>query len=339
MQEILGVLLAVHIICMLISAMNPLTAVWCEYREGKGDSLAGDVGRWLLALALVLFMIGALLGLVVGWVDWRGGLGSALERLPSKVFFGIIELLFSAVLILAHWQWWRLVPRPSVAVRTVRAFLSFLAGTNLLYHFPVLFAVIRHLIHQGEAVGDVLSASEFRVYLADPAVSSRVIHVLFASLVGGGMALLASVNLFGLHRKSDQAEQDRRRITAWGARLALLAGVAQLPTGLWVFTQLSPVGQGRLLGGDWMASLFLVLGIASAFWMLHLLASLCLGEDNLRLCRRTILAFVLTMILMTLSSRRVIAEPPLSSHVDSISHRFQGLSLQGLAGIRDTVHE
>lgn len=362
MRDVLGVLLAAHIICMLVSAVNPLTAVWCEYREGRGDVLAGVVGRWLLAMALLLFVAGAVLGLLVGWIDWQGGLGSALERLPSKVFFGIIELVFSAVLILVHWQWWRRVTRPSGTIRSIRAMLGILAGTNLLYHFPVLFAVIRHLIHQGEAVGDVLSAGDFRVYLADPAVGSRVIHVVLASVVGGGMALLAGVNLFSLHRKTNEnlrgeesskvstdeptpgdstgagepptdssvqetmspehatdcTERDRRRITAWGARLALLAGVAQLPTGLWVFTQLSPVGQSRLMGGDWLASLYLVLGITTAFWMLHLLASLCLGEDNRRLSRRAILAFVLTMILMTLSSRRVIVEPATSAHVDFI---------------------
>jgi hypothetical protein len=340
MREITSLLLAVHIICMSVTATVPLLTVWFEHCEGRGDYVAGVVGRWLLGAALWLFLIGSMLGLTVGWIQWEGGLADALTRLAGKVRYGVLELLFSAVLMLVHWSWWRSVPEASMGWRRMRSVLGLLAGTNLLYHFPVLFAVTSHLIHQGEAIGEAISPSEFRQYIVDPAVGSRVVHIVLASLAACGVAVIACVNFFPVLRDSVEnplakrkestsreearkqegslaggqepsiLEQQRQRFTAWGARIAILPTVAQVPTGLWVFTQLSPLAQGRVLGKDLIAGPLLLLGIASALWLIHLLASLCLGEDNRLLSRRATLVFVLTMILMTLSSRRVMASFP-----------------------------
>jgi hypothetical protein len=345
-----NLLLALHVLCMSAPATVPLLAVWFEFREGRGDWLAGELGRRLLAAALWLFLIGALLGLLIGWLQWERGLADALARLAGRVRYGVLELVFSSLLMLGHWFWWRSVPNVTKVWRGVRSLMGILAGTNLLYHFPVLFAVVTHLIHQRESMGEVIHAAEFRQYLADPAVTSRVVHILLAYLAAGGVAIIAIVNWLPVPRPAardegadgaarvseispspssdtnfkndfqsssessrelpksgEESETQRRRFTASGAQFAILPTVAQIPTGLWVFTQLSPMAQGRLLGGDLAAGLLLVLGIATAFWLLHLLASLCLGEHNPRLCRRATLVFVLTMILMTLSSRRVMA--------------------------------
>jgi hypothetical protein len=348
MDTAVNLLLALHVLVMGAPATLPLLAAWFEFREGRGDRVAGVLGRRLLGASLGLFLIGALLGLVVGWVQWDRGLSDALARLASRVHYGVLELIFSLVLLVGQWLWWRSAPEISRVGRGVRALLGILAGTNLLYHFPVLFAVISHLVHLGEATGEVMTAAEFRKFLTDPAVSSRVVHVVLAYLAGAGIAVIAAVNWFpapqsclpasdspGVSRpdlpdselppsqtpamnegggrgEHESGEHLRQRFSAWGAYWAVGPTVAQVPTGLWVFTQLSPVSQGRLLGGDLVAAGLLVAGIASALWMLHLLASICMGEHNRRVCRRVTWVFVLTMILMTLSSRRVMshAVPP-----------------------------
>ena len=185
--------------------------------------------------------------------------------------------------------------------------LAFLAGTNLIYHFPVLFSVITHLIHNGELRGATIHSSEFRDYLLHGAVIPRSVHFALAALATCGVALMIYARSNFAHLSDDE----RHRIAMWGGRWAVCATILQVPVGLWVVMRLSSASQSRLMGSDpWCTGCF-VLGLLTALWLAHVLASVAFGETSRRLVYRSVVLFVLVVVLMTGASRRALA--PLSS--------------------------
>jgi hypothetical protein len=242
--------------------------------------------------------------LALGWWLWSDGLGAALRRVPSKIVFGIWELFFSAALMLAHWIWWRHRPGRGLA-RTLRVLLALLAGTNLLYHFPILFAVATELIHQGDLAPTVIDAAGFRQRLLEGAVLARLLHFTLAALATCGITLMLYAT-WKADGGSDGAAQ-QRPLEVRGGRLALLAAVGQIPTGLWLMTRLPPVAQQRLLGGDTPAVALLIAGVVVALWLMHGLATIALGEPTRPLLLRSALLLAAVVVLMTGTSRRVLA--------------------------------
>src|SRR6185436_5037373 len=103
-------------------------------------------------------------GLLVGWIVWKQGLSAVIQRVPSKISYGVLEILFSFILTALQLSSWHF-SRGRSWHRPVRMFLAFLAGTNLIYHFPVLFSVLTQLIHGGELSGATIPSSEFRDHL------------------------------------------------------------------------------------------------------------------------------------------------------------------------------
>jgi hypothetical protein len=244
---LVSLLVAAHLVCANVASAAPLVSIWLEWREARGDALAGKAGRYLLALALMLLIAAAVLGILTGWLLWDSGLRVVLERLPSKVFFGVGEVLFSAVLMSVHWWWWRRSPSSTRAGRSARIVIALLAGTNLLYHFPVLFCVITEMIHTGDLAGSTIDASAFRQRMMQGAVWARSLHFAMGAVASCGAALI----IYALSLRG--AEPDQRRVAAWGGRWALVPTLLQIPVGLWVLTRLPAAAQQRLMWQDWWA--------------------------------------------------------------------------------------
>jgi hypothetical protein len=291
---------------MNVAGAGPLVCLWFEWREGHGDRRAGKAGCFLSGASLVLFGVGMILGLVLGWLHWTPAFVRALTQVGSRVHFGVWELVFSAALMGAHWAWWRAAAETGPGRRAVRSLLPLLASTNLLYHFPLLFAVIAQL----EAAPDLnapLSSAEFRAKMADGLVLAQVVHFWLASLAAVGVVLVGYA-LFLARRQESHAEYDPPAIC--GSRLALASTLLQIPVGLWLLSQAPSASQSALFGGDLVTTGLFGASILAAVWLLHQLAAVALGETRESSLLRTLLALVLVVALM--SSVLVLLKPATS---------------------------
>jgi len=294
---------AVHLLAVSVGISGPLVCMPLEWRSSRGDATAARAGRFVLATSLLALLLGGLIGIAVGWVRWNDGLSHALARLSDKVYFGQWEIVFSAALMGGHWFWWHRAPHVRGLRHATRQIMALLAGTNLLYHFPVLFVIISELLHRGETQGPVISSSDFRQMLITGPVLSRSIHVALASLAAGAILLL----VFALRQARRPDADAAMDLGILGGRLALPPVLAQIPVGFWAFVQASPIAQRRLLGSDPIASLLFVLGLATSLWLAHLLSGIALGERSSGRYRTAIAALSATIIFMTLMSRRILS--------------------------------
>src|SRR4051812_48598410 len=121
--------------------------------------------------------------------------------------------------------------------------LGWLAATNLMYHFPPLFAVISVLsARPHEWTGEV----RFVSWMAEPEVLARTLHFVLASFAMTGLAVMA----YALKMPAETDPRDRRRISSWGGWLALVPSLCQLLVGMYVLLELPDESRDRLLGGD-----------------------------------------------------------------------------------------
>ena len=310
-------LLAAHLLAVDVASAGPLVALWCEWREARGCAAAGRAGRFLVGAACVGLVAGGLLGLAAGWIVWDDDFRSLLGRLSSKIHFGGWELLFSLVLLSVQLAWWRGDPQATRFRRLWRGLVGLLAGTNLLYHFPVLFVVISTLARRGEVAGPAITSSQFRQLLVESEVLARTTHFALAAFaVTGTLWMLYGLRLHAAARSGDPSHLDQaahddsgRRIVLWGARLALIPTFLQMLVGLWVVTAVDPAAQQRLLGGDLVAAGLLAASVLLSLWMMHVLAAIALGEVQPSKVRRGVLLMVLVVALMTGTSHRALRQP------------------------------
>ena len=324
-QLLIVAVLALHLICVNVAAAGPLVCIWFDWRGVRGDALSERVGRSLCRHSLVLLFVGGGLGLVLAWLHWDEQYHAVLHQFPSKIFFGAWELVFSVVLVTLVLVWWRVAPRSKPAAWG-RGFLLILAGTNLLYHFPFLFAIIARVDAGAlQPVGEV-DASVFRGLMMQAGVMPQAVHFGVASFAMVGMLLIgwALVNDRtpaetdgGALPESDSAAAndqatsaqptpaqamsdlgpDALRIGQWGARLALIATLCQLPVGMWLVVKLAPDSQQRVMGADLVATGLLGLSIFLSLGLLHHLSSLALGVPR-RKSMVVALAMMAALVLM-----------------------------------------
>lgn len=291
---LVAIVLAVHLLCVNVSSAAPLVCAWFDWREGRGNALAGAAGRYLAAWGLALLVPGGLLGIVLGWLLWDETYRQVLSRFSSKIHFGAWELLFSLALLALHLIWWRKRPTAGAAERGTRIFVALLAGTNLLYHFPTLFAVIEAVASSAEPFGEAITGSEFRRHVARPEVLSRVMHVVLAAVATCGVVLLGYALRLGRAKKD---HDDAQRVAAWGGRIALVPTLLQIIVGLWLTGSLSRQDQAAIMQGDVVASLLFFSSIGLSFWMMQILSGLAIGDvDRTRIVRAMVL--MMTIILL-----------------------------------------
>lgn len=319
MEVVLILLLSIHLLCVAAATGGPLLCVALEWREARGDSASGRAGRYLQTASLVLLVAGAVVGLGAGAVLWDDVMRDVVTRqLASKVFFGVWELVFSILCMVGHVVWWKLAPRPALWHRAVRMLLPLAAGTNLLYHFPVLFIVLSRQVAAGSG-GHVIDASAFRHHMIDPEVLSRTLHFWLAAVTAGAIALLPwawremkrgggaeelGTGGWGLgdgQTKSAAGRTDNETlgVVRFAARVALLTALLQFPVGIWVAAELPPGVQGSVLGGDLVATGLFGAAVLCVMVWLHPLAALSLGDVRPANMAGALAGLVAIMFLMT----------------------------------------
>lgn len=314
MIAVASLLLATHLMAASVASIGPLLCVWLESPAARGDRVARRLAHSLAWHALAALALTAAVGMFQGWLAWDDDYRSAVDKLGPKVFYGILELLFSAVLmacLAVSWQRQRrrdaeaAIPSPAEVApaevaplrrRWLRVALAILAGTNLAYHFPILMVVLARLVTGEDPAASVLTAADFRQRIIEPAVFARCLHFWLASVAVTGGWLLAIAWRWG--------GDDAAPIARWGARLAVVPTLLQLPSGIWLLSELPPLRQSRLLGGDGLATAAFATSVLLALWLLNQLAAIGFGEtDRPRLGRAAAtLVAVLTLMAYVLRS-------------------------------------
>jgi hypothetical protein len=295
-ELLLTPLLAAHLVAMNVAGAGPIVALWFERKEAAGDALAGRCATWLAKVGLASLVAGGLLGTVLGALLWTPNYADLwLGPMRYKAAWAIGEYAFSLVLGVAY-----LVGRNRFATRwrVARCVLLLLSGTNLLYHFPVLFSVATTVYFADLPSAAALSAAEFRQWMMRPEVLSRALHVVVASFAVTGVALM-------FRAATVESNDDRVRLARWGAHWALWTSLLQLPIGLWLLMSLPGTWQARAMGEDPIATGMLLTSLVLSFFLLQDLASIVFGEVQLRLSWRTLLLMALVVLLMTGTLRRI----------------------------------
>ena len=321
LELLIIIVLALHLMCVNVAAAGPLVCMWLDWRGGRGDPLADRVGRFLCWKSLALFLIGGGLGLLLAFLHWDDAYHEVLHKFPSKIFFGMWELVFSFVLVSVSAVLWHLAPRSNLA-RWGRILLLLLAGTNLLYHFPFLFAIISRVDSGVLDPRGIVDASVFRGLMMEDSVLPQAVHFGFASFAMVGITLIGFALWCERSRGENETDKDERvdqespdpaaenevvratemgedaqRIAAWGARLALGATLSQIPTGIWFVVRLSPDAQRSVLGADLVSTGLLGVSIILTLGLLHHLAALALSAPRKK---SMVLAMTMLIALVTL---------------------------------------
>jgi hypothetical protein len=288
--------LALHLACMNAATGGPLVCVWLDWRERRGDGVAGRAGRFLAGWSVLLFVAGLALGLATAVLVWNLEFWRELRALlPSRIFWGYWELGFSFVLMAGHWGWWRMAPGKSLA-RVGRSLAAVLASTNLLYHFPPLF-VVAAMVASGEAasLGEINDATFPRLIWRGE-VFALTVHFWLASLAVTGV-LLAGYAL----RENDGSpeEQTPAKAARWGGLIALVSTLLQIPVGLWLMMVLPPLRQNQLLGGNLAGTSLLAAGVLIAVFLLHVLAGMTLGDTRRATILRAAVLILSVIVVMT----------------------------------------
>ena len=296
-EIIVALILGAHLLCVDLAAAGPLVCLWLDRKEGRGDEEAGRAGRFLLKASLHALLVGTLLGVVAGCFLWDAQYREQLMRLASRVHFGVWEWLFSLVLLYLYLLSWRDATTCCGAKRRLRWFLPLLASTNLLYHFPPLFLIFSQL----NPAGAELTSAEFRARLVDGYVVARTVHFCLAALAVSGITLIIyTLKKGGSAETTEQTYQPAR----WGARLALVATLLQLPVGIWIILQMGPAAQRTVMGGSLITTGLFVASLIGALALMHCLSVLAFGAFQRVLAVRTISLMILVILLMTLVARQ-----------------------------------
>lgn len=312
MHELLIILLlAGHLLCVNVAAAGPLVCIWLDWREGRGDAVAGRAASYLGQLSLWTLLLGGLLGLAIGGLSWNDQYAVLWTGPMSyKAAWGVGEYAFS-LLLAAGYVMWR--SYAAGRLRALRCFALLLSGTNLLYHFPLLFTVASDVYPLAQSLNP-LSAADFRRWMVRPDVLARVVHVVIASFAVTGVTLIG----YGLRLQRQKGfENDGQRVSRWGGYLALIPSLLQVPVGLWLIAVLPADWQARALGSDLPAVALLGVSVLLALFLLQDLAAIAFGDAERKQLVRAMVLMVLVVLLMTGVLRRI--RPPVTYITASIS--------------------
>jgi hypothetical protein len=217
------------------------------------------------------------------------------------LWFALAELVFSLAtltLCLVLWRRWQ-------RGRLIHRLLTLAAATNLMMHFPALFAVISLISTRPGLMARALERHEYRRLLVDPQVLSRVVHVwLAAAAVTGLVVVWLAIRRLPADVESTRedhaaaGESLRLRTLRSGGRLAMTATMLQFPVGIWVALAMPEAAREPLLGGDAVAALLFLGALVLAMVLLHLLSSLVLMQPTAQQARRATCVLLLLVLLM-----------------------------------------
>ncbi|MBX9788723.1 MAG: hypothetical protein K2Y37_07380 [Pirellulales bacterium] len=304
------IVLSAHLLAVGVATAAPFVCVLCDWRARRGgDAALARVGRRLAGDCLWLFLVGVALGFIqLAWLLWRGAPADieALRTMPvSRWWFGGAELLIYLACMLAYWygydRWQR---------RGWHRLLAIVAGTNLGYHFPALFTIVSVVGQRSELWGTTIN---FRELLTDRETIARVLHFWLASFAVTGVLAMRP------WRRAHVAVDDLatapvdQHSTSFGAWVALVAMGLQMPLGLWLLTTLPTASQHLLMGRSAIATGLLIAAVVASLALLHLLASMTLGQVESRLVRRSA-ALVIGIVTLMVATRLSIRDQHRHEH-------------------------
>jgi hypothetical protein len=292
-------LLTVHLLLVNVAMGGPFVCLWLEWRGTlRDDLLAAKIGERLARDVVWSLLLAAIVGIsMVGllWFMTDKAYFRGVEVVPVARLWAVLgALVFSLALLAVYtfaWNWFR--PR-----RWLHRTVALLAGTNLIYHFPPFFAAIALLGNTPRYWGKTLTSAEFRGVLFDPYVISQSVHVWLASLAVVGTVLM----FYALRlQKKNRAELGPQPtiIAGWGAWLALVPTLMQLVVGAWVLFTMAEADRNRLLGDSIPAAIVFAAAILAALRLMHLLATIALGDRTPRQLKSAIVMMLVTILLMS----------------------------------------
>lgn len=318
MDLLLVLAMTAHLLAVNLAGAAPLVCLWLDRRAVcRGDATAADLGRWLVRQSLLWLAAGIALGLttlgLVWLIDWQR-FAEPASRIPaSRYWFGVAELAVYFVCMGGYLALWRDGATPSRQRIWGRRVLGLLAGTNLLYHFPPLFAIIGVLGTRPETVGQALN---FRAAMIDPEVLAHTVHHILASFAVVGVAMMgyalshardqrsvfSATEIADGSHKSMPADSDLkldwRRMAIWGARVALAPTLLQLLAGTCVLLTLPAWMRDRLLGQDLLATILFAASMIAALALMHRLAAVAMGDTQRREIIGAMVLLVVVVLLM-----------------------------------------
>lgn len=326
-EIVLAVILAAHLLAVDVAMAGPLVCVWCEWRGGRrGEPSSEELAGRLAALSLWALSAGSVLGGVLLGVrylaDDRAYITAVWAIPHDRIWFGLAELGFSFACLAAYvalWNRWR-------GHRVWHRLLALAAASNLLVHFPALFAVISVVATRRGLADAALDRAAYRRLLFDGEVLARMAHVWLAAAAVTGIVVVALAM-----RASAAATTDpiRERHVKAGAWLALVATLLQFPVGVWVVLATPETARRPLLGGDWMATGFFVVSLLLAVQLVHLLWAIALGEAGSKQVRQAI-AVVTVLVLFMVGTRLRLSDETLSLSAESLG----GVAVQRSASLK-----
>ena len=298
----------IHLMMVNFSAVGPLVCIWIEYRARKRNDLEIDeVGRQMAWLSINFLTYGAMFGMVLGWLVWLSGdqwfFDILLQQIPrERLVFAIGEVLFYYICMGSYCWWWYRGRREATWQRVVHRLLAILAATNLLYHFPPLFACISYIAaHYDEWQGRVVTPEVYRELMLKGEIMARTAHHWLASISIVGVMLMAKS--LGFSQQEDKNHNGRWLATR-GAWLALVSSILQFIVGTWFILQMTSETRKLIMGHDILGTILMLLSMVGVFALLHRLAAVALGDYQQKDVVRSIMLMMLVILLMTATLQR-----------------------------------
>jgi hypothetical protein len=298
---------ASHLLAVNLAMGGPLLCLWLQCRGVRhNEATARVLDRQLAAWSQIALGVGILLGgvlLALLWLLDSGPYLAAVRMVPrDRLIYALLELLFS----FACMGWYsrlarrRLTtPGPSSTSRHMLTWvLAIATASNLMLHFPVLFAILAVISHRPELWDRSLDRTLYHALFFDPEVVSRVVHVWLAAIATASVAVMLLSERILKRSEPGDAQSAARRLIAAGARTALVASLLQLPVGLWLLFVLPQASAGPIWDGDLATLLLLGSAVLLAMLLLQQLAGVALGDfgsAQVRRCAATLGVVVLLM--------------------------------------------
>lgn len=185
-------LLAVHLWAAACSAFAPFVLIFLEFTRRAPSSAWQQFTQALTKMGLVALLLTAVLGVCYGAIIWSPEFSNRIQALSTRIAYGIVEYLFSLLLLVVYWLTIRKrkLESTSFLMRWIRISLLFLAGTNLLYHFPILFEVLQELSRAEYAEVEQIESADFRALIVKPRVLAAAVHFMISTAIIGSSTML-----------------------------------------------------------------------------------------------------------------------------------------------------
>lgn len=285
---LLVLVFSLHLVCMNLAAGGLLVASGVELVAGRDAERAARLSAKLASHAALGLFAGAALGGLMLLYFWSANYQDIfLRRLGTRPAFSLVQVGFSLVLHTIQWRW----TKSSVGGkgRYWRAAIAFVSSTNLIYHFPTLFAIVAEIAGTSTPESAVIERKQFYAFLGSGPILSHAAHFFLAALATSGV-------IGAIFVRKDPASHGLRRFCT---SIALVCTVLQIPVGILVYMTLPAAAQRGLIGDNVPLSVAFLASLASALWLMQSLISQLPSDTPKNRPLWSGAALLLTILLMS----------------------------------------